>query len=118
MVAVGIDVAASDLVIREGFETRFVAATLWLDTVVSSVGHYWRQHLAGGREVFWELGQGGGPHSGAPCRSGSRAGRLLSVTATGSCSWWQVAGAALAVVPLWVPVVYLAVPGTEILLAC
>ena len=52
VVPVGVDVATSSRLVRQGWRTRFVAGAVANNTVVSSVSSFWRQHVRWSRAVF------------------------------------------------------------------
>ena len=113
MVPIGEDVATSAALISRGGRTRFVATAVADNIVVSDVDDYLRQHVRWSRGVFG---------SWRPGVRGPWAQRLESAVSTigyGDRLVFAaaVAGAIAGAVPIWVPFLYLAIPGLEIVAA-
>jgi cellulose synthase/poly-beta-1,6-N-acetylglucosamine synthase-like glycosyltransferase len=116
VVSAGVDVAASRGLTRQGWRTRFVPAAVAENAVVSEVGEYWRQHIRWARGGFGTSAQKRSRFRGtAPQRIETWAAaigygdRLVFLVAA--------AGAIAGALPWWLPILYLAAPGVEILAA-
>jgi 1,2-diacylglycerol 3-beta-glucosyltransferase len=115
VVPVGVDVATSFRLIRRGWRTRFVAGAIADNIVVSNLRNYWRQHVRWSRAVFRFVTNGPPGTVSWPQRLDMSAASIgygdrlvFAVAIVGS-----VAGA----LPLWVPLLYLSVPGMEVVAA-
>lgn len=116
VVPVGVDVAASRRLTRQGWRTRFVPLSVAENIVVSEVGDYWRQHIRWARGAFRTPKHERSRFRGtAPQRIEAWAAatgygdRLVFLVAA--------AGAIAGALPWWLPIVYLTAPGLEILAA-
>jgi len=112
----GEDIAASTCLIRRGWRTQFVQAAIANNTVESELPGYWWQHVRWARATFHTIARDKTRFAASwPQRLESfvtsigYGDRLIFVIA--------VAGALVGMLPGWVPVVYLAVPGMEIVVA-
>lgn len=115
LVPVGADVAASRRLTRQGWRTRFAPAAVADNTVVSTLSDYWRQHVRWARGAFGVAGP-------APSRFEGTASQRLEAWAStvgyGDRLVFALAVAgALAGLHWWLPVVYLAAPGAEVVVA-
>lgn len=113
VVPIGEDVATSAALISRGGRTRFVATAVADNILVSDVRDYLRQHVRWSRGVFG---------SWRPSVTVSWAQRLESAVSTigyGDRLVFAaaVAGAMAGALPTWVPLMYLAIPGLEIVAA-
>jgi cellulose synthase/poly-beta-1,6-N-acetylglucosamine synthase-like glycosyltransferase len=115
LVPTGEDVATSNALIRRGWRTRFVVDAIADNTVVAALGEYWRQHVRWTRSLLHVQADD------VPSRAS-----LLQRLESGASSFgsadrlvFAVAamGAAISLVPRWVPVLYLAAPGLEVVVA-
>lgn len=114
-VPAGEDVATSSRLTSRGWQTRFVESAVADNTVVSDVRDFWRQHVRWSRAVFRA-------HSARQPSTASLAQRLESGASSigyGDRLVFAVAtvGAVVGVVPVWIPALYFAVPGLEIVAA-
>jgi 1,2-diacylglycerol 3-beta-glucosyltransferase len=114
-VPVGEDVSTSAELTRRGWRTRFVHDAVADNGLVSDVGQFWRQHVRWARSVFRVHASGRPSRASLPQRLEMRASslgyadRLLFALA--------VLGALAGVFDPWVPLIYLAVPALEVLVA-
>ena len=116
VVPVGVDVAASRRLTRQGWRTRFVRGAVADNVVVSEFADYWRQHVRWARSGFRV------PAHERPRFRGSTPQRIEAWVAAlgyGDRLVFVVAavGAAVGALQWWVPVLYLAAPGVEIVVA-
>ncbi len=116
LVPVGVDVAASRRLTRQGWHTRLAPASVVDNTVVSTLADYWRQHVRWARGAFGASERARTPFNGTAAQRleawASTIGygdRLLFASAA--------AGAIAGLLPWWLPIMYLAVPGVEIVAA-
>lgn len=115
LVPSGEDVATSATLIRRGWRTRFVVDAVADNTVVSELGEYWQQHVRWTRGLFILQ------RDAVPSKA-----RFLQRLESGASSLGSgdrlvfavsAVGAMFALVPAWVPALYLAAPGLEVLAA-
>ena len=113
VVPVGEDVAASAALISGGGRTRFVATAVADNIVVSDVHDYLRQHVRWSRGVF------GSWRPGVKVPWAQRLESAVSTIGYGDRLVFAaaVAGASAGAVPIWVPSLYLAMPGLEVIAA-
>lgn len=112
---VGEDVATSAALTRSGWRTRFVPSAVADNGLVSDVRQYWRQHVRWSRSVFRV-------HAGGRPSLASRAQRIeMGASSIGYADRLVFAvatvGALLGVFHVWTPLLYLVLPGLEVLSA-
>ena len=115
MLPMGEDVATSDRLVHAGWQTRFVPTAVADNHVASNLRAFWRQHLRWSRSV--RRNQVSRDVSGASfaqrlelrAASIGYGDRLVFAIA--------MAGAIAQLFPAWVPLLYLAAPGLEIVAA-
>lgn len=116
LVPIGVDVAASRRLTQHGWHTRFAPASVVDNTVVSTLADYWRQHIR------WARGAFGASQHARSSFHGTVAQRLETWGSTIGYGDRLVfalaaAGAVAEVLPWWLPIMYLAVRGAEIVVA-
>lgn len=116
-VPVGVDVATSARLIRGGWRTRFVADAVADNVVVSRARDWWRQHVRWTRAAF-RVSRAGVEHVAHHPRTSwpQRLEMALAAIGNGDRLAFALAAAAAVprIVPVWVPLLYLTLPGLEI----
>jgi cellulose synthase/poly-beta-1,6-N-acetylglucosamine synthase-like glycosyltransferase len=120
LVPVGVDVATSARLIRAGWRTRFVAEAVADNVVVARARDWWRQHVRWTRAAF-RVSRADAKRSDSR-RATAWPQRLeMALAAIGNgdriAFALAVAGAATRLVPGWVPLLYLTIPGLEVVAA-
>ncbi len=115
-VPLGEDIATSANLISQGWKTRFVATAVADNTVASDMRAYWRQHIRWARAVFG-ISTTVRPRSTASWQQRIEMGASSIGYADRLVFAIVAAGAVMAALPVWVPLLYLAVPGLEVVAA-
>lgn len=112
----GEDIAASTSLIRRGWKTRFVQEAIANNTVESEIAGYWWQHVRWARATFHTIAR---DKTRSAASWPQRLESFISSIGYGDRLIFVIAaaGALVGMLPRWLPVLYLAVPSMEIVLA-